>query len=113
VLAAARPPTLTAAMAGLRITVPTVDDGAASARRPPGPVGTGECDADGREPALERLAAGEGRVEHRLGDAELPGEAAHGDGGPAVGLGEVAGGADDLTGPQVAARRRAAVNIPP
>jgi hypothetical protein len=25
----------------------------------------------------ERLAAGEGRVEHRLGDAELPGEPAH------------------------------------
>jgi hypothetical protein len=33
----------------------------------------------------------------RLGDAELPGEPAHGDGGPAVGLGEVAGGADERT----------------
>src|ERR1700739_4448603 len=49
----------------------------------------------------ERLAAGEGRVEHRLGDAELPGEAAHRDGGPAVGLGEGAGGADDLIASQV------------
>jgi hypothetical protein len=49
----------------------------------------------------ERLAAGEGRVEHRLGDAEVGGEAAHRDGGPAVGLGEAAGGADDLIASQV------------
>ena len=46
----------------------------------------------------------EGRVEHRLGDAEFPGEAAHRDGGPAVGLGETAGGADDLIASQVEIR---------
>ena len=49
----------------------------------------------------ERLPAGEGRVEHGLGNTELCGQAAHRDGGPAAGLGEVAGGADDLIASQV------------
>ena len=52
----------------------------------------------------ERLSSGEGRVEHRLGDAERAGEAAHRDVGPAAGLGEVAGGADDLVASQVEVR---------
>ncbi|BCJ49974.1 hypothetical protein Asp14428_14490 [Actinoplanes sp. NBRC 14428] len=58
------------------------------------------AEAGERHRVDEGLAAGEGRVEHWLGDAEFAGEAAHRDGGPAAGLGEVAGGADDLIAAQ-------------
>ena len=62
------------------------------------------AEAGERHRVDERLPAREGRVEHRLGDAELAGQAAHGDGGPPVGLGDLAGGAHDLVASDVQVR---------